>query len=110
MAVRVKTAFRLNVISLRIAQLVITRPITDIERKHAKFQQIAASMKVLGLVEPVIVHPLGRGTYRVLDGRKGSPFCSTRAPKLRSASSPPTMSRLRTIIGSIIFQRSASIR
>lgn len=70
MAVTVKTAFRLKVIPLPIAQLLITRPLTDAERKHEKYHQIAASMKVLGLVEPVIVHPQGRGKYRVLDGRK----------------------------------------
>ena len=70
MAIPVKTAFRLKVIPLPITQLVITRPVTDAERDHEKYHQIAASMKVLGLVEPVVVHLQGRSKYRVLDGRK----------------------------------------
>src|SRR5689334_7609351 len=67
---KVKAAFSPSVMPLRVSQLVITRPLTDADRKHRKYQQIKASMNVLGLVEPVIVHPMSHGKYRVLDGRK----------------------------------------
>lgn len=70
MATPVKAAFRPTVVLLPLAHLVVTRPLTAFERNHAKYKQIAASMSVVGIVEPPIVYPMGHGKYRVLDGRK----------------------------------------
>lgn len=66
----VKTAFQPALVLLPLSRLVITRPVTAFERNHAKYKQIAASMKVVPIVEPPVVYPLGHGKYRVLDGRK----------------------------------------
>jgi hypothetical protein len=70
MSVPVKTAFRAKVVPLRLSRLVVMRPVTDTERSQEKYKQIAASIKAVGIVEPPVVHPLGQGKYRVLDGRK----------------------------------------
>jgi ParB-like chromosome segregation protein Spo0J len=70
MSVPVKTAFRVKVVPLPLSHLFLARPVTDTERSHEKYKQIAASIKAIGIVEPPIVHPLGQGRYRVLDGRK----------------------------------------
>ncbi len=40
------------------------------QRKDQKYQQIAASLRAVGLIEPLIVFPTGRGKYRILDGNK----------------------------------------
>jgi ParB-like nuclease domain len=40
------------------------------ERQHEKYKQIRASIRAVGIIEPLVVFPLGKGGYRVLDGRK----------------------------------------
>ena len=40
------------------------------ERNHEKYKQIAASIAVVGMIEPLVVFPHAKGSYRVLDGRK----------------------------------------
>ena len=65
----VKAAFQLNVVSLNVRDLRPSKELHPRERKHPKYQQIAASLATVGLVEPLIVFPAERG-YRVLDGHK----------------------------------------
>src|ERR1019366_80863 len=66
----VKAAFRPDVVSLRIDSLVPTRDLDPRERHNAKYKQIATSLTVVGLIEPLVVFASGHGTYRVLDGHK----------------------------------------
>jgi RepB plasmid partitioning protein/ParB-like nuclease domain len=66
----VKSAFRLKRVPLAIERLVPSRAIDPRGRKHQKYKQIAASIAVVGIIEPLIVFPLAGGTYRILDGHK----------------------------------------
>jgi ParB-like chromosome segregation protein Spo0J len=66
----VKAAFRPDVISLQLDCLVPTRVIDPRERHNAKYKQIAISLSVVGLIEPIVVFASRQGKYRVLDGHK----------------------------------------
>lgn len=66
----VRAAFRQNVVSLKITALVPSKKIDPRERHHKKYKQIAASLASVGLIEPLVVFPRGRGMYQVLDGHK----------------------------------------
>jgi hypothetical protein len=70
MSVSPRTAFLPEVVSLKTASLSPGKPFDARNRKDQKYQQIAASLKSVGLIEPLVVFPLGRGKYRVLDGNK----------------------------------------
>jgi ParB-like chromosome segregation protein Spo0J len=70
MSSSVKTAFRPQMVSLEIKLLVPLRTFDARERNHEKYRQIAASIAVVGVIEPLVVFPLSKGRYRVLDGRK----------------------------------------
>ena len=70
MATSVKTAFRPDIVLLRTSSLSPGKSLDARDRKDRKYQQIAASLRSVGLIEPLIVFPLGRGRYRVLDGNK----------------------------------------
>lgn len=66
----VKSAFRLHAVPLDTNRLVPLREFDPRERNHQKYKQIAASMSVVGVIEPLVVFPLAGRRYRVLDGRK----------------------------------------
>ncbi len=66
----VKVAFRSDVVVLSVESLVPSREFDARERHHEKYRQIAASLEAVGLIEPMVVFPMGRGTYKLLDGRK----------------------------------------
>src|ERR1019366_7493489 len=51
----VKAAFRPDVVSLRIDSLVPTRDLDPRERYNAKYKQIATSLTVVGLIEPLVL-------------------------------------------------------
>ena len=70
MATSVRFAFQLNVVVLKIAKLKPSRQIETRERKEQKYRQIEASLASVGLVEPLVVFPTGKGIFRVLDGHK----------------------------------------
>jgi ParB-like chromosome segregation protein Spo0J len=70
MATSVRFAFQPNVVVLKIANLKPSRQIEARERKEQKYRQIEASLASVGLVEPLVVFPIGKGIYRVLDGHK----------------------------------------
>jgi hypothetical protein len=65
----VKAAFRPDVITVKLKELVSSREISSRERKHFKYQQIATSIEAVGVVEPLVVFPATKG-FRVLDGHK----------------------------------------
>jgi len=66
----VKTAFRSKIVMLEIKNLVPSKQLGKKEQSHHKYLQIAASLTAVGLIEPLVVFPALRGTYRVLDGHK----------------------------------------
>ncbi len=66
----VKSSFRPQVIMLKVGQLTPSRPLDARERHHEKYKQIEASIATVGIIEPLIVFPLGREKYKVLDGQK----------------------------------------
>lgn len=70
MSVSPRTAFVPEVVSLKTASLSPGKPFDNRNRKDLKYRQIAATLKSVGLIEPLVVFPLGRGKYRVLDGNK----------------------------------------
>ncbi len=66
----IKTAFETRVLSIETARLQPLREVDPRERQHEKYKQIKASIQAVGVIEPLVVFSLGRGEYRVLDGRK----------------------------------------
>jgi ParB-like chromosome segregation protein Spo0J len=66
----IKTAFEIRILSIDTARLQLLREVDPRERQHEKYKQIKASITAVGVIEPLVVFPLGRGEYRVLDGRK----------------------------------------
>jgi hypothetical protein len=65
----VKALFSLDVVRLKVKDLLSSKHLNPRERTHAKYQQIAASLETVGLIEPLVVFPTDSG-YRVLDGHK----------------------------------------
>jgi RepB plasmid partitioning protein/ParB/Sulfiredoxin domain len=67
---RIRMAFRPDVVLLGTDKLVVSEPLDLRERHHQKYKQIESSLAAVGLIEPLVVFPNSRGTYRVLDGKK----------------------------------------
>ena len=63
------SAFRPEIVRLKVKDLIPSKEICSRERKHPKYKQIAASLEAVGLIEPIVVFPAERG-FRVLDGHK----------------------------------------
>jgi RepB plasmid partitioning protein/ParB-like nuclease domain len=70
MATDPKLGFLPDVLELTLSQLKPERPVDDKMRRNKKYRQIAASVKHVGVIEPLIVYREGRGKYRVVDGNK----------------------------------------
>src|SRR5579862_1068333 len=70
MSTPVRASFEPKVIMLKTAALVPSREIDSRTQKDPKYRQIEASVRQIGLVEPIIVFPIAKGQYRVLDGHK----------------------------------------
>lgn len=66
----VRTAFRSRQFIIDVKRLVPTRKLDLRERKHEKYKQIAASIAAVGVIEPLVVFSIGKGSYRILDGHK----------------------------------------
>jgi ParB-like chromosome segregation protein Spo0J len=63
-----KIGFELNVVMLSIASISTRVTVTQEVRKSRKYKQIASSIEHIGLVEPLVVSPVGDGTFLLLDG------------------------------------------
>jgi hypothetical protein len=64
----IKIGFESETIELPTDQILPIKPVpTDIE-KSKKFKQILASIKEVGIIEPVVISPESRGKYILLDG------------------------------------------
>lgn len=63
----VKIAFYPEILTLKTADLVPLRTVDEAQRRSRKYKQIAASLKYVGLIEPLAVYAAD-GRYVVLDG------------------------------------------
>jgi ParB-like chromosome segregation protein Spo0J len=63
-----KTAFQPNLLVLPVPCIVPLKEVPRTLRKTPKYQQIAASLQHVGLIEPLVVFPIGRDQYWLLDG------------------------------------------
>jgi hypothetical protein len=63
-------AFSRTLHQIALGDLMLLRPVTDSVRKSRKFAQIAASIREIGVVEPLVITPdrQAQGKFRVLDG------------------------------------------
>lgn len=65
-----KKAFRMEIASLRLADIVPSKQLNAQIRAGTKYKQIEASIAEVGIIEPLVVHPLNgdAGKYMLLDG------------------------------------------
>lgn len=70
MPTSIKTSFQSTIVSVAVKCLLPSRTLDPRERKHSKYKQIESSIRTIGVVEPLVVHPDGHGKFRVLDGHK----------------------------------------
>jgi ParB-like chromosome segregation protein Spo0J len=70
MAQPVKKAFRVEGVSLKLADIAPSKQLKPYVRSSRKYKQIAASIAEVGIIEPLVVYPLngGAGKYMLLDG------------------------------------------
>ena len=57
-----------NVVVISIAPITTRGTVTQEVLKSKKYRQIASSIEHLGLVEPLVVSPIGDGAFLLLDG------------------------------------------
>jgi len=70
MSTNVKNAFRLATVQLELKSLLHSRELDPRGKNHQKYKQIAASIASIGVIEPLVVYPAGKGKFRILDGHK----------------------------------------
>jgi ParB-like chromosome segregation protein Spo0J len=68
MSKKVRAAFAMEPINLRLDQILPTRPFQDVVKQTSKFKTIAASVREVGIIEPLVVHPQKGEKYLLLDG------------------------------------------
>lgn len=64
----VKAAFEKQIVILPIDIIVPQKEITTNHRKEEFYKQLTASLKHIGLIEPLVVYPKGPGNYLLLEG------------------------------------------
>lgn len=64
----VKAAFEKHVVTLPVSVIVPQKEITPGHRQGEFYKQLAASLKHVGLIEPLVVYPRGPGDYLLLEG------------------------------------------
>jgi len=70
MPARVRMACEPTIVIVPLERIVPSRTISPATKKTAKYKCIEASIQELGLIEPLIIHPLRKDAmqYRLLDG------------------------------------------
>lgn len=68
MSSRVRCAFENETRVLPLALILPTRQVTPELRNSRRYQTIRTSVREVGIVEPLVVHPQAGGTYALLDG------------------------------------------
>ncbi|MEI9979921.1 MAG: plasmid partitioning protein RepB C-terminal domain-containing protein [Edaphobacter sp.] len=64
----VKAAFEKHVVTLPIGIIVPQKEITPEQRRGEFYKQLTASLRHIGLIEPLVVYPRGPGDYLLLEG------------------------------------------
>lgn len=64
----VKAAFQPNLLVLPVPCIIPLKEVPCALRKTPKYKQIAASLHHVGLIEPLVVFPVGNDRYWLLDG------------------------------------------
>jgi ParB-like chromosome segregation protein Spo0J len=64
----IQVGFDKQTIDLRINQIIAIKLVTPAARASQKFRQIVASIKAVGVIEPLAVSPQKNGKYILLDG------------------------------------------
>ena len=64
----VQAAFEKRVVVLPLDIIVPQKTVTKGQRGGDFYRQITASLKHIGLIEPLVVCPKGPGNYLLLDG------------------------------------------
>src|ERR1700689_3248697 len=64
----VKAAFEKQVVLLPLDIIVPQREVTHGHRSGEFYKQLTASLKHVGVIEPLVVYPRGPGDYLLLDG------------------------------------------
>lgn len=67
-AQRVKTAFQSTILTLRLTEITPLKDLNPRVRVTAKYKQIAASLRHVGLIEPIVVFQAADKKYWILDG------------------------------------------
>ena len=65
---KVRAAFAMEPVTVRLDQILPTRPFQEVVKQTSKYKTIAASVREVGIIEPMIVHPQKGGKYLLLDG------------------------------------------
>ncbi len=65
---RVKAAFQPNLLVLPVPSIILLKDIPAALRTTSKYKQIMASLQHVGLIEPLVVFPVGNDQYWLLDG------------------------------------------
>jgi ParB-like chromosome segregation protein Spo0J len=68
MTKKVRAAFAMDPVTVRLDQILPTRPFQEVVKQTSKYKTIAASVREVGIIEPMIVHPQKGGKYLLLDG------------------------------------------
>jgi ParB-like chromosome segregation protein Spo0J len=66
----VKTAFALDGVVVQLTQLLPTRTVMEGLRLSPTFKAILASIREVGVIEPLMIYPQRGGQYLILDGHK----------------------------------------
>jgi len=64
----VKAAFEKQVVLLPLDIIVPQKEVTQSHRSGEFYKQLTASLKHVGVIEPLVVYPRGPGDYLLLDG------------------------------------------
>src|SRR5258708_40009232 len=67
---KAKTAFRPDAVVIPLEKILPIRPLRSKDQAFGKYQAIESSIREVGLIEPLVVHPQGGkgGGYILLDG------------------------------------------
>jgi len=64
----VQAAFEKQIVTLPLDIIVPQKEVTKGQREGDFYKQITASLKTIGLIEPLVVYPRGPGDYLLLEG------------------------------------------
>jgi ParB-like chromosome segregation protein Spo0J len=68
MTKKVHAAFEMQPVMVRLDDLLQTRPLDDAAKLTTKYKTMEASVREVGIIEPLVVHPQKGGKFLLLDG------------------------------------------